>query len=138
MSLDRALSGYGDDRDGVAALLKPDPGNDSRLQGWAQAAQAADLPNVHAVTHRPGLDLAAVTAAATLYALAVDADFVVPARAQDAGSGPAWVRFVTGRRRHSTSMALAGAGAIVGPGAVLAAGAWWFSRPRRLRATGRR
>ena len=87
MSLDRALSGYGDDRDGVAALLKPDPGNDSRLQGWAQAAQAADLPTVHAVTYRPGLDLAAVTAAATLYALAVDADFMVPARAQDAGSG---------------------------------------------------
>jgi len=41
-----------------AALLKPDPGNDTRLQDWAQAARAADLPNVHAFTHRPGLDLA--------------------------------------------------------------------------------
>ena len=36
-----------------AALLKPDPGNDTRLQDWAQAARAADLPNVHAFTHRP-------------------------------------------------------------------------------------
>ena len=49
-----------------ADLLKPDPGNDTRLQDWAQAARAADLPNVHAFTHRPGLDLAAVTTAVNL------------------------------------------------------------------------
>ena len=49
-----------------AALLKPDPGNDERLQEWAHAAQAADLPSVHAFTR--GLDpgMAAATAAVTL------------------------------------------------------------------------
>ncbi len=49
-----------------AALLKPDPGNSTRLADWAHAARAADLPNVHAFTHGLDLDLAAVTAAVTL------------------------------------------------------------------------
>ena len=37
-----------------AALLKPDPGNDEKLQEWARAAQAADLPSVHGFTQGPG------------------------------------------------------------------------------------
>jgi transposase len=49
-----------------AALLKPDPGNDAKLQEWTRAAHAADLPSLHALT--PGLDpgMAAATAAVTL------------------------------------------------------------------------
>jgi transposase len=46
-----------------AALLKPDPENDEKLQEWIHAAQAADLPSIQAFTR--GLDLgfdAAVTA----------------------------------------------------------------------------
>jgi hypothetical protein len=31
-----------------AALLKPDPGNDGKLQEWIRDAQAADLPSLHA------------------------------------------------------------------------------------------
>jgi len=49
-----------------AALLKPDPGNDEKLKEWVQAAQAADLPGVHAFTRGLDLDLAAATAAVTL------------------------------------------------------------------------
>jgi len=49
-----------------AALLKPDPGNDEKLQEWANAAQAADLPSVHAFTRGLDLDMAAATAAVTL------------------------------------------------------------------------
>jgi transposase len=49
-----------------AALLKPDPANDEKLQEWTHAAQAADLPNVHAFTRGLDLDMAAATAAVTL------------------------------------------------------------------------
>jgi len=49
-----------------AALLKPDPGNDEKLQEWTHAAQAADLPSVHAFTRGLHLDMAAATAAVTL------------------------------------------------------------------------
>ena len=49
-----------------AALLKPDPGNEEKLQEWIRAARAADLPNVHAFTRGLDLDIAAVTAAVTL------------------------------------------------------------------------
>src|SRR5262249_36759670 len=33
-----------------AALLKPDPGNDGKLQEWTRDAPAADLPSVRAFT----------------------------------------------------------------------------------------
>jgi transposase len=49
-----------------AALLKPDPANDEKLQEWTHAAQAADLPSVHAFTRGLDLDMAAATAAVTL------------------------------------------------------------------------
>jgi len=49
-----------------AALLKPDPGNDGKLQEWTRDAPAADLPSVHAFTPGLDLDMAAVTAAVTL------------------------------------------------------------------------
>jgi transposase len=49
-----------------AALLKPDPGNDEKLKEWARAAQAADLPGVHAFTRGLDLDMAAASAAVTL------------------------------------------------------------------------
>ena len=49
-----------------AALLKPDPGNDDKLQEWTRAAQAADLPSLHAFTRGLNLDVAAATAAVTL------------------------------------------------------------------------
>ena len=49
-----------------AALLKPDPGNDDKLQEWTRDAPAADLPSVHAFTPGLDLDMAAVTAAVTL------------------------------------------------------------------------
>jgi transposase len=49
-----------------AALLKPDPGNDEKLQEWTHAAQAVDLPSVHAFTRGLDLDMAAATAAVTL------------------------------------------------------------------------
>jgi transposase len=49
-----------------AALLKPDPANDQKLQEWTRAAQAADLPSVHAFTRGLDLDMAAATAAVTL------------------------------------------------------------------------
>ena len=49
-----------------AALLKPDPGNDDKLQEWTRAAQAADLPSLHAFTRGLALDMAATTAAVTL------------------------------------------------------------------------
>jgi hypothetical protein len=49
-----------------AALLKPDPGNDEKLQEWTQAAQAAGLPSVQAFTRGLRLDMAAATAAVTL------------------------------------------------------------------------
>jgi transposase len=49
-----------------AALLKPDPGNDDKLREWTHAAQAADLPGVHAFTRGLGLDMAAAAAAVAL------------------------------------------------------------------------
>jgi hypothetical protein len=49
-----------------ATLLKPDPGNEEKLQAWTHAAQAADLPSVHAFTRGLDLDMAAATAAVTL------------------------------------------------------------------------
>jgi hypothetical protein len=49
-----------------AALLKPDPGNDVKLQEWTQAAQAAGLPSIHAFTRGLDLDMTAATAAVTL------------------------------------------------------------------------
>ena len=49
-----------------AALLKPDPGNDDKLQEWTRAAQAANLPSLHAFTRGLALDMAAATAAVTL------------------------------------------------------------------------
>ena len=49
-----------------AALLTPDPANNQKLQEWIRAAQAADLPSVHAFTRGLDLDMAAATAAVTL------------------------------------------------------------------------
>ena len=49
-----------------AALLKPDPANDDKLQEWTRAAQAPDLPGIHAFTRGLDLDMAAATAAVTL------------------------------------------------------------------------
>jgi hypothetical protein len=31
-----------------AALLRPDPANEARLQDWAETARACDLPSIHA------------------------------------------------------------------------------------------
>jgi transposase len=49
-----------------AALLTPDPGNDSALRQWITAAHAAGLPHVHAFTRGLDLDIQAATAALTL------------------------------------------------------------------------
>ena len=49
-----------------AALLRPDPANQARLSEWANAARAADLPNVHAFTRGLELDTQAVITAVTL------------------------------------------------------------------------
>ena len=49
-----------------AALLRPDPGNETRLKDWVQAARACDLPVIHAFTRGLDLDPQAVTAAVTL------------------------------------------------------------------------
>jgi transposase len=49
-----------------AALLRPDPGNETRLKDWAAEARACDLPYVHAFTRGLDLDPQAVTAAVTL------------------------------------------------------------------------
>jgi transposase len=49
-----------------AAPLNPDPANDDKLQEWARAAHAADLPSLHALTPGLDLDMAAATAAITL------------------------------------------------------------------------
>jgi len=49
-----------------AALLRPDPGNDSRLAEWTLAARAADLPSLHAFTRGLDLDISAAIAAVTL------------------------------------------------------------------------
>jgi transposase len=48
-----------------AALLKPDPANQARLQDWTRTARACDLPNVHAFTRGLDLDAQAVIAAVT-------------------------------------------------------------------------
>ena len=49
-----------------AAMLRPGPGNETRLRDWAQTARACDLPNVHAFTRGLELDELAATAAVTL------------------------------------------------------------------------
>jgi transposase len=49
-----------------AALLKPGPGNETRLKDWAQAARACDLPVIHAFTRGLDHDPQAATAAVTL------------------------------------------------------------------------
>ena len=49
-----------------AALLTPDPGNDSKLQQWITDARAAGLPHVHSFTRGLDLDIQAATAALTL------------------------------------------------------------------------
>jgi transposase len=49
-----------------AALLQPDPGNETRLKDWVQAARACDLPVIHAFTRGLDLDPQAATAAVTL------------------------------------------------------------------------
>ena len=49
-----------------AALLHPEPANQARLSEWAHAAQAADLPSVHAFTRGLELDAQAVITALTL------------------------------------------------------------------------
>ena len=49
-----------------AALLRPDPENETRLKDWIQAARACDLPVIHAFTRGLDLDPQAVTAAVTL------------------------------------------------------------------------
>jgi transposase len=49
-----------------AALLKPDPANETRLSEWAAAARACDLPGIHSFTRGLELDALAVTAAITL------------------------------------------------------------------------
>jgi len=45
-----------------AALLRPDPENETRLKDWAEAARACDLPYVHVFTRGLDLDPHAVTA----------------------------------------------------------------------------
>ena len=49
-----------------AALLRPDPANEARLRDWASAANACDLPNIHAFTRGLDLDIDAAIAAVTL------------------------------------------------------------------------
>jgi transposase len=49
-----------------AALLTPDPGNDSAFRQWITAAHAAGLPHVHAFTRGLEIDIQAATAALTL------------------------------------------------------------------------
>ena len=49
-----------------AALLAPDPGDDTLLREWITAARAADLPHLHAFTRGLDLDIQATTAALTL------------------------------------------------------------------------
>jgi transposase len=49
-----------------AALLVPDPGNDTRLQQWTTDARAADLPYLHSFTRGLDLDIQAATAALTM------------------------------------------------------------------------
>jgi hypothetical protein len=49
-----------------AALLRPGPGNQTRLKDWAETARAADLPSLHAFTRGLDLDKQAVIAAVTL------------------------------------------------------------------------
>ena len=48
-----------------AALLKPDPGNNEKLQEWTHAAHAPGLPSLHAFTRGLDLGMAAATAAVT-------------------------------------------------------------------------
>jgi transposase len=49
-----------------AAMLRPDPANQARLNHWAKTAQASDLPHMHAFTRGLDLDKQAVIAAITL------------------------------------------------------------------------
>jgi transposase len=49
-----------------AALLKPEPGNETKLKDWTETARACDLPNVHAFTRGLDLDIDAAIAAVTL------------------------------------------------------------------------
>jgi transposase len=49
-----------------AALLAPDPGNNTRLSQWMIDARAADLPCVHSFTRGLDLDIQAATAALTM------------------------------------------------------------------------
>jgi transposase len=49
-----------------AALLRPDPANQARLNDWAETARASDLPHVHTFTRGLDLDKQAVIAAVTL------------------------------------------------------------------------
>jgi len=49
-----------------AALLAPDPGNDTRLRQWITGVRAADLPHVHSFTRGLDLDIQAATAAVTM------------------------------------------------------------------------
>ncbi len=49
-----------------AALLKPDPGNGTKLKDWTETARACDLPSLHAFTHGLDLDIDAAIAAVTL------------------------------------------------------------------------
>jgi transposase len=49
-----------------AALLRPDPENETRLKDWAEAARGCDLPVIHAFTRGLDLDPQAATAAVTL------------------------------------------------------------------------
>ena len=49
-----------------AALLRPDPANEARLQDWAGTARASDLPSIHSFTRGLDLDIDAAIAAVTL------------------------------------------------------------------------
>ena len=49
-----------------AALLRPDPANETRLRAWATTARACDLPSVHTFVRGLELDEPAVIAALTL------------------------------------------------------------------------
>ena len=49
-----------------AALLAPDPGNDTRLGQWIADARGADLPHVHSFTRGLDLGIQAATAALTM------------------------------------------------------------------------
>ena len=49
-----------------AAMLRPDPANEDKLQQWISDASTADLPHLRSFTRGLDLDIKAATAAVTL------------------------------------------------------------------------